>query len=104
MGEWNANIKKIKVQDWEICKNTGKIYLTEMAKKMLNFCITNDTRMENTFYFQERKHKYTYIVKEGYRTILIDYMAFTNNLIYELQNLIMNKEAELNTKHRLIRA
>lgn len=48
------------------------------------------------------KRKYTNMVEDRHVKILLDYIVYKDNIIYEFQNITTNKEAQLNTNHKLV--
>ena len=65
-------------------KHGGEDTRNENGKKMLDFCITNNILIGNTFFPHKNIHKFTYKAGGTGITTIIDYITYTTETRYNI--------------------
>ena len=83
-------------------KHGGEDTRNENGKKMLDFCITNNILIGNTFFPHKNIHKFTFKADGTGNTTIIDYITCTSDTRYNVMDVKVNRGAELDTDHYLL--
>ena len=101
MGDWNSPIgKDARKGHGTMGKHGGEDTRNENGKKMLDFCITNNILIGNTFFPHKNIHKFTFKAGGTGITTIIDYITYTSDTRY--MDVKVNRGAELDTDHYLL--
>lgn len=103
MGDWNAHIGN---QEEEGHGTMGKFGLqgevNDNGQRMLDYCITNDMLIGNTWFKHKTIHKITYEAENLGHKSMIDYIVYARSVRYAVNDVKVIRGAELSTGHRLV--
>lgn len=103
MGDWNGRVGEDRYRAAGCMGGFGtEDTLNQNGRRILDFCITNDLMIGNTFYNHGEDPQYTYESQDNRNKSIIDYIVHTKMLEERVQDIWVEKEAEVSTDHRLV--
>lgn len=103
MEDWNAHIGNQERRGHGTMGKHGlECEINNNGQRMLDFCIINQILIGNTWFNHKNIHKITYEVQGLEHRSMIDYITYTKNMRYAVNDVKAIREAELSTAHRLV--
>lgn len=103
IGDWNGRIGKDTNKAIGCMGRYGtEETLNQNGKRILDFCITNDMQIGNTFFNHGKEPQYTYESQDGKHKSILDYITYTKTFEEKVKDVWVEKQAELGTDHKLI--
>lgn len=102
MGDWNARIGEDEAKGLGAMGPYGEKTQNRNGKKMLDFCITNDLLIGNSFYEHRKEDRNTFEAEGRETKSIIDYIVYTQPTSKIIKDVRVETKAELNTDHRLL--
>ena len=102
IGDWNSRIGRDQRRKGTRGQYGGEKTLNNNGKKMIEFCITNNINIGNTFFNHKKVHQLTYKSEGTGAESIIDYITYTKETRYNIMDVRVYRGAELSTDHYLL--
>jgi hypothetical protein len=97
-GDMNARIGNNKITN--VMGKNGEAMINNGGEKLINFCISNNLKIMNTYFRHKNTHKYTWSARGS--QLIINYTISNGKVAKIIQDIRVHRGMELDTDHYLL--